>query len=274
MRFLVTGGGGYLGRRLIPLLLRAGRASLLDRSEGFRPEGASFMKGDIRDPSIDLSGFDVVFHLAAMSLPSMVEKDRDAAWDVNVNGTMNICRRLSKGQRLVFMSSSHVYDKSLAAPHGEGELPGPSNFYGLTKLVGEQVVRFHSRQQGFSHAILRLFNSYSADQPKGLIIGDVTEKYRSGGTVEISNPEAVLDMVHADDAVKVIAGAASFDEGTYNVCSGHPVTVGEIYRRVKERVGAAAAQKEVVVSDKGYRMLGDNSKVRALGYAFREFSLD
>ena len=268
MKALVTGGSGYLGRKLIPLL--KGEVHLLDR---FPPHGSGFrfIQGDIRDKGLDLSPFDSIFHLAAMSLPSAVESDRDAAWDVNVNGTMNICRRMRPGQCLVFMSSSHVYDRSLAGPHKEAELPSPGSFYGLTKLVGEQAVRYHSRTIGFKAIILRLFNSYSADQPKGLLVGDVIEKYRSGKRVEIRNPSTMLDMVHAEDAARVISEAPSFPDGTYNVCTGRGVAVGEIYAAVRKREGARS--EEAVVSDKAYSLLGDNSKLAALGYSFRGFGL-
>ncbi len=270
MKILVTGGSGYLGKRLIASLGREHEVWLLDRTAS---GSARSMRGDIRDPDLDLSGFDAVFHLAAVSLPSAVEKDRASAWDVNVNGTWNIAKRLKKGQRLIFMSSAHVYDKKSGSVHTEGEAPEPDNFYGLTKLVGEQLIRFHAKSAGYGFIIFRLFNSYSADQPKGLIIGDLIEKYKNPGDIEVRNPRATLDMVHVDDAVKAISGGLKLDDGVYNICSGHPITVGEIYSKVKAFVGAEGG-KEKVVSDNPYRMLGDNSRLRALGFSFREFSLD
>lgn len=269
MRILVTGGSGYIGRKLVEALKGRAEVSVLNR----RPvEGAGFISGDIRDKDLDLSGFDAVYHLAAVSSPRTVETDREAAWDVNVNGTRNIASRLKKGQRMVFMSSAQVYDKRAEKKHVEDEIPLPNNFYGLTKLVGEDILRFQALQNGFSYVALRLFNVYSKDQPPGLLLGDVLEKYRKGGRIEVFNPGALLDMVHMKDLLGVLEGAATMEPGVYNVCSGHAISVSEIYRAIRERVGAKGVE-EVVMSDKKDWLLGDNSRLRKLGFSFRKFSL-
>lgn len=270
MKILVTGGNGYIGRRLVASLSRGHDVTLLDRSKA---GSARTIVGDIRG-ELDLSGFDAVYHLAAVSSPSIVEMDRMAAWDVNVNGTLNIAKRLKAGQRLVFLSSAQVYGKKSRKQHTEADLPDPDNFYGLTKLVGEQLISFYARSAGFPFVIFRLFNAYSSDQPKGLIIGDLMDKYRSLDNIEVRNPRTALDMVHVDDAVNAIAGSLSFESGVYNLCSGHPITVREIYDRVREKAAPGPAKKEKVVSDKDDRLLGDNSKLKALGFGFREFTLE
>ncbi|MFN7991895.1 MAG: NAD(P)-dependent oxidoreductase [Candidatus Micrarchaeia archaeon] len=269
MKALVTGGGGYLGRKLIPSLQSGYTVYNLNRTPS---PGSEFIRGDIREPGIDLSPYSAIFHLAAVSSPRKVDADPDEAWRINVDGTRNLCARLKKGQKLIFMSSAQVYDKSRPEPHTEDEQAAPSNFYGLTKLVGEDIVRYFARKNGFGYAILRLFNVYSADQPPGLLVGDVMEKYRRQEAIELHNPRTVLDMVHATDAVKVIGNAPSFEDGTYNVCSGHQITVGEIYRAVFEHL-KAAPKEETIASDRKDFMIGDNSKLMRMGFSFRRFSL-
>jgi nucleoside-diphosphate-sugar epimerase len=148
-------------------------------------------------------------------------------------------------------------------------MPSPNNFYGLTKLVGEETVRFHSLNAGFGHVIFRLFNVYSQDQPPGLLVGDVMEKYRKGGIIEVHNPQAVLDMVHLEDVVNVLSSTDRIAQGTYNLCSGHPITVGQIYEGIGSYLGKAGQKK--TVSDKKEHLLGDNSRLRSLGFSFRPF---
>lgn len=268
MKILVTGGSGYIGSRLMPLLSGHSVYSL-DQNP---PEGAGFIKGDIRDEALQLSDFDVIFHLAAISLPRQAEEHSDKAWDVNVNGTLNICKKLGKGQRLIFMSSAQVYDRTSGEKHTETEIPAPSGLYGLTKLVGEDIVRYYSAKNSFHHVILRLFNAYSKDQPPGLLVGDVIDKYKNLAEVEIINPDTVLDMVHVDDVVKVLQGSMDFKDGSYNLCSGHPLTIRDIYGYIRDYL-KAETKPEKIVSRSRHSLTGDNSKLASLGYTFRPFSL-
>ena len=232
--------------------------------------GAKTIKGDVRDAGLDLSGFGMVFHLAAVSNSRLAEADRALAWDVNVNGTRNICGKLGAGQRLIFMSTAQVYGKS-EAPHKESETPLPSNYYALTKLLGEEIVRFHSGQAGFDHLVFRLFNSYSMDQEGDLLLPEIIRKYRSGGHIEMKNPDAVLDMVHADDVMAVLSDSGRIPPGTYNLCSGRAISV----REVCEAVGRYLKAEKGQVLGKGERTVlrGDNSKIKGLGYSFRGFAL-
>jgi UDP-glucose 4-epimerase len=267
MKILVTGSSGYIGQKTVPRL--DGEVKCLDRNGH---SGPGRISADIREPNLDLSSFNIIYHLAGVSSPRMADKDQDAAWDINVNGTLNICRKLGKGQRLVFMSSAQVYDRSSKAVHTEQELPMPSNFYGLTKLVGEDTVRYYSLKNGFSYVLLRLFNAYSADQPKGLLIGDLMEKFARGNCSEIYNPDTVLDLVHVEDVVSVLSGAAEIPQGTYNLCSGKPVSIREVYESVARHLGKKCGGMKVA-SDKKESLAGDNSRLRSLGYKFRPFGL-
>ncbi len=269
MKILLSGGSGYIGRNLVQKFSNKYDVTVLNRKE---VDGAAFIPGDIRDAHLDLSSFDVVFHLAAVSHPSLAEKDEAAAWDVNVNGTKNIAQNLIKGQKIIFMSSAHVYDKNSDKKHKEDEIPFPSNFYGLTKLVGENTIKFYAKKNGFKYVILRLFNVYSKNQGPGLLVGDVIEKYRKKDKIEINNPDSVLDLVHMDDLVEVLEGAIHFEDGIYNVCSSHPISVKQVYEKIKRYVGAADKPHYVVSNKKTY-LLGDNTKINSLGYKFREFSL-
>lgn len=269
MKVLITGGLGFIGKRLSARLSKSNEATILGIDKSDAP---NYMQKDILDDDLDLSPYDAVFHLAAVSLPGEAEKDRELAWKVNVEGTRNIAKRMRKGQTLVFMSSSHVYDKTLENVHKEDEACLPGNFYGLTKLVGEELIRFHSKECGYDHLIFRLFNSYSADQRQGLLVGDVIKKYREQDRIEIFNPDFVLDMVHIDDVIDVLSSSERIGSGTYNLCSGHPISIREVYRRIGGYVGAGE-KEETIVSDKKGRMLGDNSRLKDKGFDFREFSL-
>ncbi len=265
MKILLTGGSGYLGKKLIASM--GDNITCLDKTA---VAGCSFLEGDIRDPSLDLSDFDLIFHFAAVSAPKLVEKDRDLAWDVNVNGTMNICKKMKKVQKIIFMSSAYVYDRK-REKHKETEAPDPTNFYGLTKLSGENLIRYYSNEIGFDYVIFRLFNSYSIDQKAGLIIGDLMKKYREDPVIEVFNPRTKMDMVHVDDVIGILSKSASIPNGTYNICSGASVTVQDVYDEVSRLLKIEKPTK--IVSDKNNCLIGDNSKLKELGFSFRQFRL-
>ena len=142
---LVTGGAGYIGSSLIPMLLNFGHKvtcfdSLLYRGDVlipfFRRRGFEFIKGDVRDESAveaAVQGKDIVIHLAAIvGLPACRENP-SLAWAVNLEGTRNIVKALSPSQYLLFGSTGSNY----------GEVKGLS-------LVGLRRIKNRSGKSGES----------------------------------------------------------------------------------------------------------------------------
>lgn len=243
MKILVTGGGGFVGAHLLTKV----DADVFDRAQG-----------DIRDPALDVSGYDTIYHLAAVSNPRESEEDRRKTWDINVNGTLNLLEKMSEGQRIIFASSAQVYDRSKGRKHKEEEPLAPHNFYGLTKMVDEQLVAYYSKAKGFDYTILRFFNIYGPGQRPGFLVPDVIQKYQ-GRTVEVANPESRIDMVYVDDVVDALVSAQRAD-GIFNIGTGKATKISGVYKIVKKYAGSSA--KDVFLEQEPYSLVSDNRKAR------------
>lgn len=177
MRFLVTGGAGFIGSHIVDALVRNGDkvCVLDDLSLGKREHLESvinkieFVKGDIRDKGIVskiMQGVDYVLHQAALrSVPKSLGSP-ELYNDVNINGTLNILTEAKKAKvkRVVFASSSSIYGETKTLPNKENFYPLLISPYALTKLAGEYYCRISSGIYGLQTASLRYFNVFGPRQ--------------------------------------------------------------------------------------------------------------
>ncbi len=261
-RILVTGATGFIGSYLIEELTRLDFDIKILTQEGLK--GGQYIPGDIRDEDLNLKGYDVVYHLAALSNLKFCEDNKKLAWDVNVNGSLNLLEKLEKGQKIIFTSSSHVYSRSLN-PHTEHESLSPADFYGLTKKTAEELIEYYSEKKGFEYTILRFFNIYGPRQGKGFLIPDIVEKYVKGGKINIINPEVRRDFIYISDAVAALIEAMDA-VGVYNVGSGIGTRIGDIYSLIRREVGVKEV-KEIDARRNEDALIADATKVeRELGW--------
>jgi len=177
MKFLVTGGAGFIGSHIVDALVKNGdRVCVLDDLSSGRLENLEgvkdkieFIQGDIRDKAVTktvIQGVDYVLHQAALrSVPKSLNNP-ELYNDVNINGILNILNaaREAKVKRVVFASSSSVYGETDKLPEREDFLPLPISPYALTKLAGEYYCRIFSEIYGLETASLRYFNVFGPRQ--------------------------------------------------------------------------------------------------------------
>jgi nucleoside-diphosphate-sugar epimerase len=150
MRALVTGGAGYLGCTLVPMLLEAGHDvvvldSLRKGGQGLLACASTplfhLVHGDIRDERVvreALVGVDAIIHLAAIvGFPACV-KDPLLARTTNVDGTLNLLRQRSPSQPIVYPSSLSNYGTVVGQVCTEEMEPKPITLYGVTKFEAEK----------------------------------------------------------------------------------------------------------------------------------------
>jgi nucleoside-diphosphate-sugar epimerase len=177
MRFLVTGGAGFIGSHIVDTLVGNGdKVKVLDDFSSGRMENLQavltkieLIKGDIRNKDIvrkSIEGVDYVLHQAALrSVPKSLANP-GLYNDVNINGTLNILTvaRDAKVKRVIIASSSSIYGDIDKFPEKEDFLPQLISPYGLTKLAAEYYSRIFSKIYGLETVNLRYFNVFGPRQ--------------------------------------------------------------------------------------------------------------
>jgi nucleoside-diphosphate-sugar epimerase len=179
MRFLVTGGAGFIGSNIAERLLKDGHfVRILDNFCSGKRENLAFagtvpafelIEGDIRDKATcdkACHDIDFVLHQAALrSVPKSME-DPESYNDVNIGGTLNMLQAAAKNKvkRFVLASSSSVYGDTDKFPQREDAYPLLISPYALSKLAGEYYCRIFSQHFGLETVCLRYFNVFGPRQ--------------------------------------------------------------------------------------------------------------
>ena len=145
LRILVTGASGLLGSKLTEILVKKGY-EVYAGYNSHRPLNGHPIKFNVLckeevKKAFEIAGPDVVIHAAALTNVDKCEVDKELAWRINVIGTRNIAK-LSKqyGSFLIYISTDYVF-KGDRGMYREDDEPNPINYYGFTKLKGEEEVR-------------------------------------------------------------------------------------------------------------------------------------
>jgi UDP-glucose 4-epimerase len=164
MKFLITGGAGFIGSHLVESLLAQGHhVKVFDnfstgKQENLAPFASSSLEIILADVSNETAllaacaGVDGIFHLAAVvSVQLSIEKPAECS-RVNALGTLNVfeAARKAKVPRVVYASSAAIYGDNPNQPLAETEIPAPLSPYGMDKWYGENVARLYSHLHGVS----------------------------------------------------------------------------------------------------------------------------
>ena len=225
MKILVTGGAGFIGSHLVDALVQKGhKVSVIDNlstglKENLNPK-AHFYQIDIRDSKL-LAVFkkekpEVVFHLAGqINLRKSIE-DPVFDGDVNILGSLNVlqnfirvnsCSNSRKFAKFIFSSTGGaIYGQPDKIPADENTPAIPLSPYGLSKLLGEECIKFYAKHYGFDYLIFRYPNVYGPRQnPKGEagVVAIFSGLMRKGKQPTIfGDGSKTRDYVHIDDIVR------------------------------------------------------------------------
>lgn len=273
MKVLVTGGGGFLGRRLVGALLERGALTdaagqrraisglaVLGRSgaDGIADPRVTVLRGSVADPgtvAAALDGVESVFHLAAV-VSAEAEQDFDLGYRVNVEGTrllLEAARRAPRPVRFVFASSAAVFGGALPALVPEDWAPTPQTSYGTQKAAAELLVNDYTRKgfvDGRSARIGMVVVRPGPANKAASAFGSAIIREPLAGTaydcpvppetrVFVTSPAAVVDnLIHAHELP-----ADSFTGGNRIVTlPGLPQTVGALVETLARVAPEAAAR--------------------------------
>jgi nucleoside-diphosphate-sugar epimerase len=177
MRYVVTGGAGFIGSNIVDELVRRGQSVVvLDDLSAGKEANLSGVKDKIElihGSFVDLPtvqaacrGADHVIHLGARTSVPRSVKDPLETNRINVDGTLNVlvAARDAKVRRVVFAASSSAYGETPTLPKVETMPPAPISPYGVAKLVGEMYLQVFGRVYGLENVSLRYFNVFGPRQ--------------------------------------------------------------------------------------------------------------
>jgi len=255
VRYLVTGGAGFIGSHLVAALRREGHEVIVldDLSGGSRSrvEGAELVAGSICDQRIvdelcAAKRFDGVFHLAAFAAEGLSHAVKRFNYETNVLGTVNLLNAaLNTGASFfVFASSVAVYGSG-RTPMRESDVPAPVDSYGVAKFTCEQELEVTMRAQGLPFLAVRMHNVYGEWQNmrdpyrnavaiflNQILRGEPITVYGDGGQVRA--------FTHVDDVVGRLAAAPTAPQAwghVLNVGAAHTCTVLDLAHAVREAMG-------------------------------------
>lgn len=246
MRFLVTGGAGFLGAALANRLLAGGHHVhvLDDLSSGSvvaLDPGIGVTRGDVDNVPLLwslLQEIDCVYHLAArVSVPQSVLYPREYT-RVNVGGTVSLMEAMRDTGvgRVVFTSSGAVYGRQPRQPVREDDIPRPDSPYAVSKWAAEQYIRTIGDLWGLETVALRIFNAYGPGQSLPVSHAPVVPRFLSaalsgGSLVVYGGGQQTRDYVFVDDVVDALVAAATasgISRTAINIGSGQEVSVNDL----------------------------------------------
>lgn len=302
MRILVTGGAGYIGSVVADHLLRAGHSvTVLDNLVmGWReavPVNAEFVEADTGDEAtldqlLGRCAFDAVMHFAALIEAGESVKVPERYFDNNSARTLTLMRVMLKHNvsRLVFSSTAAVYGEPESVPVAEEHALTPTNPYGESKLLVEQMLVWFQRLHGLRYASLRYFNAAGATATRGeahrseshliplvlrVPLGQSESVSIFGTDYPTKDGTCIRDYIHVDDlaAAHLLAldGLETHEQLICNLGSGEGFSVREIVDLARRITGHPIAVREcprragdpavlVASSDKIRRLLGWNPR--------------
>jgi len=211
MRYLVTGGAGFIGSNTVDELVRRGHnVVVLDDLSSGKVQNLSGATGKIellQHSITDLDklreacrGVDYVLHLGARtSVPRSVKNPLETN-RINVDGTLNVlvAARDAKVKRVVFAGSSAVYGETPTLPKREDMPPAPISPYGVSKFAGEIYGQVFQRCYGLEFVSLRYFNVFGPRQDPGSAYSGVLSLFNQA-VLDGTQPVVYGDGEHSRD---------------------------------------------------------------------------
>ena len=246
MKYIVTGGAGFIGSYIVEAMAGSHEVVVIDNFSSGKlenmsrfPDNVQLIQGSITNLSLlkdAFNGADGVFHLAAIASVARSVDDPRATHETNLTGTLNVllAARDCGVRKVVFSSSSAVYGDEKTLPKREDMPPVPLSPYAVSKLAGEYYCTVFSELFGVKTVSLRYFNVFGPRQDPHSEYAAVIPKFI---TRLIDNQPPLIfgdgmqtrDFVYIKDVVKAnILAMQSSATGTFNIGSGEKINLNTL----------------------------------------------
>lgn len=264
MRYLVTGGAGFIGSNIVDELLRRGHSvTVLDDFSSGKEENLAtaikkirLVRGDICDLEAAreaCEGADYVLHLAARTSVPRSVKDPIETNRVNIDGTLNVlvAARDAKVRRVVYAASSSAYGETPTLPKIETMPSEPISPYGVTKFVGELYAQVFGRAYGLENVSIRYFNVFGprqdpTSQYSGVLSRFMLAMIEGSAPVVYGDGEQSRDFTYVDNVVDISLRACEAPGASgkvFNGGTGLRITLNDVLKLLGKIAGSSVRAK-------------------------------
>jgi UDP-glucose 4-epimerase len=249
MKYLVTGGAGFIGSHIVDTLSERGNEIIiLDNFFSGRKENISHLKsikkihfihGSITDLAMlktTCESVDGIFHEAAIASVARSVNNPVATNETNVTGTLNVlmAARDAGVKKIVYASSSSVYGDTPTLPKTESMCPCPKSPYAVSKHAGEEYLRVFSELYGLKTLSLRYFNVFGPRQDPqsdyaAVIPKFITRILARQRPVIYGDGTQTRDFTYVKDVAEAnVKAMESSAEGVYNIAYGQQIDLNSL----------------------------------------------
>jgi UDP-glucose 4-epimerase len=255
--FCVVGGTGVIGRALVSQLRRLGGEVVVFSRQSNADPAIEWCRGDLDESDFSLrtvSAGATIFHLASRKHVGDGARQAERYFETNARGTWRLLEagRQARAAQMIYASTGLAYGVPKSSPIGEDHPTEPISVYAASKLAGEAAVRGYAGEFALRSVIARLANVYADAPDPETICGRIVGLAASSREIEIRNPHAERDYIHADDAAEGLIRLAALDTRedcvTVNLSTGVGTTAGRLAAIVADEALAATGRKPGISS--------------------------
>ena len=267
MRFVVTGGAGFIGSHLVEHLVGEGHdVTVLDDFSTGKPENIEPWRdrvrlvegsvGDLATCRRACEGADYILHQAALASVPRSLRDPAATHHANAMGTLNVVIAAHEAgvKRVVYAASSSAYGNTTELPKHEEMIPRPLSPYAASKLAGECYARAFHASFGVQTIALRYFNIFGPRQDPESQYAAVIPRFISAAIsgesqVIFGDGEQTRDFTYVKNVVRanMLACNAPADAcgEVYNVGCGRRISINDLWKRIIALTGSRSQAQYV-----------------------------
>jgi UDP-glucose 4-epimerase len=252
MKYVVTGGAGFIGSHIVEALAESHRVVIIDDFSSGKtvnlkglPNSVEMFRGSVTDPALLQKAFedaDGVFHHGAIASVAQSVYNPRATHEANTTGTLNVllAARDCGVRKVVFASTSAVYGNDPILPKREDMVPVPLSPYAVSKLTGEYYCKVFTDLYGLKTVSLRYFNVYGPRQDPNSDYAAVIPKFitrllDAKPPVIYGDGKQTRDFIYVMDIVQAnILAMQSPVNGIFNIGSGEQIDLNELARMLAD----------------------------------------
>ena len=272
MKYLITGGLGFIGTKIIEKLSNDGHkitcvdnkdtydiitAQALDkliawRTRNWKKENVQVIDGDILDRLICLRAFktnpDTVIHLATYPRAKIVDQDPINGIPKVIDTTTNLLWHAAKWKtkKFVYISSSMVYGDFVDGTREEASTK-PQNIYGEAKLTGERLTKLFAKRDGLNYVIVRPSGVFGPGDLPDRVVSKFFSKAMNNEEIHLHNGENKEDFTYRQDAAYGIIKAANSEVAntSFNITAGNATSLRTLAETIIDITGSQSEIKDI-----------------------------